>query len=207
MAAVRGGRERLVNALFEAIEYEPTEEAMEEAKLLLLSQLHVTAESDPAFWLKALRAIVLEIKKPRGGGGGELGGGGGGGGGGGRGERRNSREEEGEEEDEEGGGEGASGLPSATDGRLGGGSPGAEGARDGARGGGQVGERVVALADAAGGRVCGCSRCCRTQTTLTSARRESGAKPERYLIEMLQELVSVAFTAGTSPRRCARWVW
>ena len=208
VAAVRGGRERLVNALFEAIEYEPTEEAMEEAKLLLLSQLHVTAESDPAFWLKALRAIVLEIKKPRGGGGGELGGGGGGGGGGGRGERRNSREEEGEEEDEEGGGEGASGLPSGDS------TEDSEAARRAQK------ELEMEREEAAKWE----NVSSRWQTRLLAVEcvrrllavlqdpnhfdlgqaRESGAKPERYLIEMLQELVSVAFTAGTSPLEAVR---
>ena len=207
VAAVRGGRERLVNALFEAIEYEPTEEAMEEAKLLLLSQLHVTAESDPAFWLKALKAVVLEIKKGKGRGGWR----------GGRRRRRRRRGRrraaqlargEGEEEDEEGGGEGASGLPSGDS------TEDSEAARRAQK------ELEMEREEAAKWE----NVSSRWQTRLLAVEcvrrllavlqdpnhfdlgqaRESGAKPERYLIEMLQELVSVAFTAGTSPLEAVR---
>lgn len=78
VAASRARRERIVVALFDLLEYEPAEEVLEEAKMLLLSQLHATAENDPAFWLRALRAVILELQTKKGVGDQHLGGRGGG---------------------------------------------------------------------------------------------------------------------------------
>jgi len=94
-----GAREKLVKAIFELLDFEESEEALEEAKVLLLESLDTTADREPSFWVKQLRGVALEIKKEKDKGDEPRGGGGGGGGG-----------DEGD--GEEGGGEGASGLPS-----------------------------------------------------------------------------------------------
>ena len=191
-------REKLVTALFELIEYEPSEEAMEEAKLLLLSQLDGTAEAEPCWWLRSLRDVVLEVKKKK-----EASGGGGGGGGGGGDEGDG---EEGEEGDG-GGGMGASGLPAGDS------TEDSEAARRAQKEAEMEAEEAKKWEHVSS----------RWQTRLLAVEcvrrliavlhdpahfdlklaRDAGAK-ERYLIEQLQELVSVAFTAATSPFEAVR---
>ena len=165
-----------------------------------LVQLDTTAESESSFWLRTLKDVVLETKKKK-----DSGGGGGGGGGGGRG--GDDEGEEGEEGDD-GGGVGASGLPAGDS------TEDSEAARRAQKEAEMEAEEAQKWAHISP----------RWQTRLLAVEcvrrllavlqhpahfdlklaRDAGAKPESYLSENLQELISVAFTASTSPLESVR---
>lgn len=189
-------RDKQLSALFDLMDSESSEEALEEAKLLLLASLHGTAEVEPAFWLKTLRNVVLEIKKekaqpdPSEAGGGDD-----------------------EEDGEEGGGgwdQNASGLPSGDS------TEDSEAARRAAK------ELEVEKEEAAKWKHVSprwqtrlfAVECVRRllavlehpahfDLKLAHSSGGNGAGKD-YLAEHMQELVSVAFTAATSPFEAIR---
>lgn len=187
---------QLVQLLFDVMEHEAQPEILDDTKRLLLQLLHSGADTSASYWLSMLRSVVVEVKKTSGGGGG----------GGDKYESRGDGEE-GEGEEEEGQTQNNAGLPSGDS---------TEESEDARR---RQKELEVEAEEASKwahisprwqtrlfavecvGRMLS-SATSSEHFDLTLARQSSNCAGQ--LVSLLQDLISVCFTAATAPVEALR---